>query len=208
MRVDPATGKRRFAPPVGVRRGKKPPPEVPPTPERQVKGEVHPPELRLRARAIYVYDKRPLVEAAMECGVTAATVARWKAFAKSAGDDWELARELTSLTSGNRALLLNALLEDFLKQYRGTIGWLDKAGPELTALDRAHSLSRLAQALEKVTDCHKRLQPEQNRLALALDTLRDLVAYLQDADPALAAGLLAHLEPFGEQIASRYAKAD
>lgn len=205
-RVDPKTGKRRFAPTLANRRVG-PTPEVPPTPERQVKGERYPPELRLKARAIYVYDKRPLLEAAQECGVTAATITRWKQFAKSAGDDWDLARALTSLASGPRALLLDALLEDFLKQYRGTIAWLDKAGPELPALDRAHALSRLAQALEKVTDSHAKLQPEQNRLALALDTLRDFCGFVRERDPALAGQMLLHLEPFGDHIGQRYAKA-
>lgn len=204
--VDPKTGKRRFASAFTQRRIRSTS-EVPPTPERQVKGEKFPPELRLKARAIYVYDKRPLIEAACECGVTPATVTRWKQFAKSAGDDWDLARELTSLASGPRALLLDALLEDFLKQYRGTIAWLDKAGPELPALDRAHALSRLAAALEKVTESHARLQPEQNRLALALDTLRDFCGFVRERDPELAGRIIVHLEPFGEHIGQRYAKA-
>lgn len=204
-RLDPKTGKRRFAPLANGRVG--PRPEVPPTPERQVKGERYPPELRLKARAIYVYDKRPLMDAAKECGVGVPTVTKWKQFAKSAGDDWDLARELTSLASAPRALLLDALLEDFLKQYRGTIAWLDKAGPELPALDRAHALSRLAAALEKVTESHAKLQPEQNRLALALDTLRDFCGFVRERDAALAGQMLLHLEPFGEYIGQRYAKA-
>lgn len=123
--VDPKTGKRRYATLVGNRTvGPAPPPLAM---EQRLKGEKHPPELRLKARAIYVYDKRPIIEAAQECGVSNVTVRRWKTQCLAAGDDWDMARQLTSLSSSNRGLLLNALLEDFLKQYRGTIAWLDKS---------------------------------------------------------------------------------
>lgn len=203
-RIDPKTGKRRYAPLVGNRTvGPAPPPLAM---EQRLKGEKHPPELRLKARAIYVYDKRPIIEAAQECGVSNVTVRRWKTQCLAAGDDWDMARQLTSLSSSNRGLLLNALLEDFLKQYRGTIAWLDKSGDELPALDRAHALSRLAAALEKVTDSHARLQPQQNKLAIAMDALRDFCAFVREREPGLAASLLNHLEPFGDYIGHHYAK--
>ena len=202
--VDPKTGKRRYASQIGNRTvGPAPPPLAM---ERRQKGEKHPPELRLKARAIYVYDKRPIIEAAQECGVSNVTVRRWKTQCLAAGDDWDMARQLTSLSSANRGLLLNALLEDFLKQYRGTIAWLDKAGAELPALDRVHALARLAAALEKVTDAHARLQPEQNKLAIAMDALRDFFNFVREREPELTVSLLPHLEPFGEYIGQHYAK--
>lgn len=202
-KIDPKSGKRRFAPQIASRHVGPAPPTL--TLEQRLKGEKYPAELRLRARAIYVYDKRPMIEAAQECGITAATLTRWRKLAKAAGDDWDMARQLTSLSNSNRGLLLNALLEDFLKQYRGTMAWLDKAGAEVPALDRAYALARLASALEKVTDSHARLQPEQNKLAIAMDVLRDFVSFILQHDAQAAIVMQTYLEPFGDYIAQHYA---
>lgn len=202
MKIDPKTGKRRFmSQPANRVVGKVP--ELP-APEQRMKGDKFPPELRMRARAIFVYERRSILDAAQECGVSHVTVRRWKTQCAKAGDDWDAARHLSGMSSLGRAALLDQLLEDFVRQYRGTLTWLENAGAELPALDRAHAMSRLACALEKVADAHGRLQPQQNRLAIAMDVIQDFVRFVLARDPNLAAALQPWLEPFGDYIAQHY----
>lgn len=163
----------------------------------------HGSEKRTQLRGLYVY-KRLQMEAA--CGAVSLPVAtgrRWKREAAANGDDWDSARSAVALGDENFSHMSRKLLEDYLTQHQHIMEEL-KADKNITHIDRANALSKLSDSLAKTLANMRRVMPEVNRHAIALDALQRLCTFGQQRFPQHVSALIEMLEPFGEELAKAY----
>lgn len=163
----------------------------------------HGTEKRTQLRGLFVY-KRLTMEAA--CGAMTLPVAtgrRWKREAKANGDDWDTARSAVALGDDNFRDMSRRLLEDYITQHEHIMGEL-KADKNITALDRIKAMGMLSDSLTKTLASMKRVMPEVNRHAIALDALQRLATFAQSSFPQHVPSLIEMLEPFGEELAKAY----
>jgi hypothetical protein len=164
----------------------------------------HASEKRLQLRGLYVYQRLPMETACKKLGVPKSTANRWKQEAASKGDDWDSARAATALGDETFTNLSKQLLEDYLLQHQATMKLL-REDKELTALQRAETLASMSDSFNKTMNSFKRLAPELNRQAVALDVLKRLTQFSQAKYPKHVQALVEILEPFGEELAKAYA---
>ncbi|SMF85802.1 Protein of unknown function [Tistlia consotensis] len=163
----------------------------------------HPPEIRAKLRAAYVYDRLPLETAAEKCGVSYATARRWKSDAEAEGDDWERARSAARLAGDGIRQVTQMILDDYLTLHQATIEDV-KAGSEIGPLQKAEVLSRLADAFTKTMSAVAKASPELGRLAVATELLQDLAGFVRNHFPHHAEALVEVLEPFAAEAARKY----
>ena len=163
----------------------------------------HPTEKRTQLRGLYVYKRLPMEAACRAMGLPVATGRRWKREAIDKGDNWDSARSAVALGDENFSHMSRRLLEDYLVQHQAIMDQLraDEATP---AIDKARALSMLSDSLTKTLAAMKRVMPEVNRHAVALDSLQRLATFTQQRFPQHVAALIELLEPFGEDLARAY----
>ncbi|THF60919.1 DUF1804 family protein [Pseudothauera rhizosphaerae] len=163
----------------------------------------HSDDTRRAVRAAYVFDQLGLEIAAVKHDVPVATARRWKAEARRAGDDWDKARSAQMIAGGG--------IEDVVRQTLAVMVQQTQAAAE--AIQGAENMEPLAkvQAIASLADSHtkmaavlKRLMPETDRLAVALDVIRRLLEFTKARYPGNAAGLAEMLEAFGEEVVKAY----
>lgn len=163
----------------------------------------HTDEKKKQLRAVYVYERQPLEQAAKKLNIPAGTAKRWKLLARADGDDWDKGRAAVSLGDENFTQLSLALLQDYLVQHQAAIDAL-RQQKDMGALDRATALASLGDSFNKTMATFKKLSPEVNKLAIALDVMQRLVTYMQGHKPAQLPELLTVLEPFGIELHKAY----
>ena len=163
----------------------------------------HPTERRTQLRGLYVFKRLPMEAACNALKLAKSTGVRWKAEARDQGDDWDSARAAVALGDENFTQLSRKLLEDYLTQHQASMEAL-RADADLTAMQRASILASMADSFNKTMASFKRLAPELNRHAIALDTLQRLASFSQQRYPQHVGALLEMLEPFGEELAKAY----
>lgn len=163
----------------------------------------HPPEAASKLRAAYVYDRLSLEAAADRVGISAATARRWKSRAEAEGDDWERARSAARLAGDGAQTIAQMILEDYLLLHQATVEGI-KGDPMLPPIQKAETLSRLADAWTKTMAAVGKASPELSRLAVATDVLQRLAKHVGEQHPHLAEALLEVLEPFAADLAKAY----
>ncbi len=164
----------------------------------------HGEEVRRAVRAGYVFDQLGLEVAALKAGVPVATARRWIREARDAGDDWDRARSAQMIAGGGIEQVVRQTLAVVVQQVQATVDAI-QADPDLAPGEKVQMLASLADAYNKLMAASKRLMPETDKLAVAMDVLRRLAEYTRARHPAHAPALLAVLEPFGDEIARAYA---
>jgi transposase len=164
----------------------------------------HPPEIRAKLRACYVYERMGLEAAADKLEIGIATARRWKRDAESEGDDWERARSAARLAGDGTATIMQLILDDYVTMHQATIEAV-KADAEVKPLQRAEVMSRLADAFTKTMAAVSKASPQLNRLGIATDVLQRLSRFAAEVHPHLAPALLEVLEPFAAELARDYA---
>lgn len=163
----------------------------------------HAHEKRTKLRGLYVYQRLPMETACKKLGVPKSTANRWKSEAKDQGDDWDTARAAVAMGDESFSQLSRKLLEDYLVQHQATMDML-RTAKDLTAMQRAEILASMSDSFNKTMASFKRLAPEVNRQAIALDALQRLATFAQQRFPHHVPALLELLEPFGEELAKAY----
>jgi transposase-like protein len=163
----------------------------------------YPQETRLLARSLYVNQRLSIEQIAARLQVVRATVQNWRAKALREGDDWDATRTATLLGEKGYAYAISQAVEDYLMAHTSTLKAL-REDPTLTAERRAKILSQLAFAMDKVRRSAIVLNPELNKLSVAIDLLARLVEFVQERYPQRAPDLLEVLEPFGHEMAKHY----
>lgn len=165
----------------------------------------HASEKRTQLRGLYVYQRLPMETACAKLGVPRTTANRWKADAKASGDDWDSVRAAVALGDESFSVLGRRLLEDYLVQHQYTMDALrDDADKKISAMQRAEILASLSDSFNKTMASFKRLAPELNRQAIALDAMQRMASFAQKRFPQHVPALLELLEPFGEELARAY----
>lgn len=163
----------------------------------------HAHEKRRQLRGLYVFKRLPLEQACHAAGVPAGTGKRWRQEAKAKGDDWDTHRAAVALGDDNQKQLAQQLLEEYLVQHQAVMQRMSES-KDMTAADHARILTSLMDGFHKAMSSFKKLAPELNRQAVALDTLQRLATFAQQRYPQHVPAVLEMLEPFGEELAKAY----
>lgn len=165
----------------------------------------HPKEKRDAIRRSYVFDRLSLEIAAVKHEVSYSTVRRWKDDSLESGDDWEKARAAQLMAGGGIESAARQMLAGLITQYQATIDQLETAENMLPS-DKVSMLASLADAYNKTINASKRVLPETNELAVAMDVVRRLADFVKDKRPEHVAVFADILGPFGEVITTAYGK--
>ena len=161
-------------------------------------------EEKVRAvRGSFVFDQLTLEAACALHGVPEATARRWKREAKQAGDDWDRAQAAQLLAGGGIEDIARQTLAAFVQQVQATTAAL-QADTTLAPDVKAKMLSSLADSFAKLMAGNRRLMPETDRLAVAMDVVKRMAEFVAKKKPALAHEFVELMEPFGDDIARVY----
>ncbi|WP_068634700.1 DUF1804 family protein [Thauera butanivorans] len=163
----------------------------------------HPDETRRAVRAAFVFDQLGLEIAAVKHDVPVATARRWKSEAKRAGDDWDKARGAQMIAGGGIEDVVRQTLAVVVQQVQATVESI-QAAEDMDPATKVQLLASLADAYNKLMAVSKRLMPETDKLAVAMDVIQRLGEYVAKRKPALAGEFVELLEPFGDEIARAY----
>jgi hypothetical protein len=162
----------------------------------------HAPEVRAAVRRSYVAERLPLEAAAEKHRIAYGTARQWKRKAAEDGDDWDRARSASRMAAGGLGDLTTQVLEEFALLFQATMEEIGSG--EYDGLQKAEAMSRLADAYTKTVKAAGGGDNRIAKLAVALDVLGRLVAYVQQHYPQQAVHLLEVLEPFGEELNQAY----
>lgn len=163
----------------------------------------HKPETRSAVRQSYVVDKLALEAAAAKHEVPFDTARKWKSTDAARGDDWDKARSAHSLTSSGAGTIAQLVLHDFLQMYAATVDAV-KEDLTLTPMQRAETLSRLADAFQKTMSAVAKAAPDLGRYAVATELLSDMAGYVAERFPEHRHAFAEILQPFAAFVAQKY----
>lgn len=163
----------------------------------------HATETRSQLRSLYVYKRLVMEAACAQLDVPSSTGTRWKREARVKGDDWDAARSAIALGDESFTTLSRQLLDDYLVQHKAVMEQL-RGDAKLDAAQKAQILASAADSFNKTMASFRRLAPELNKHAVALDALQRLAAFAQQRYPQHVPALLELIEPFGEELAKAY----
>lgn len=161
-------------------------------------------EDKVRAvRASYVFDQLSLEVAAMKHGIPDGTAKRWKREAKAEGDDWDKARSAQMIAGGGIEDVVRQTLAVVVQQVQATVETI-QAAPDMPPAEKVQMLASLADAYNKLMAASKRLMPETDKLAVAMDVIKRLDAFVRESYPQHAGAFAELLAPFGQDLARAY----
>lgn len=163
----------------------------------------HPDETRRAVRAGFVFDQLGLEIAALKHDIPIATARRWKSEAKKAGDDWDKARGAQLLAGGGIEDVVRQTLAAVVQQVQATVESI-QAAPDMDPATKVQMLSSLADAYHKLMTVSKRLMPETDKLAIAMDVIKRFGEFIAKKKPSLAGDFVEQLSAFGDDIAKAY----
>lgn len=163
----------------------------------------HKPEVRRAVRDAYVIDKLSLEAAADKMAVPYDTAKKWKGRDAAQGDDWDKARAAHSLTGAGAGTVAQLVLHDFLAMYQATVDDV-KTDAELTPMQRAETLSRLADAFQKTISAVAKAAPDLGRWAVASEVLSEMAPFVAERFPQHREAFVEILEPFSAHLAHKF----
>lgn len=163
----------------------------------------HPQERRLQLRGLYVFKQLPMEAACAAMQLPKTTGNRWKREAAEQGDDWDFTRSAVALGDDNFKQISQQLLQDYLVVHKSVIDQL-KTNDKLTAQQRVTMLASLSDSFNKSIAAFRRIAPEINSYAIALDVVQRLTTFAQGRYPQHVPAILEMLEPFGAELAKAY----
>lgn len=163
----------------------------------------HDVDVRRAIRADYVFQQLSLDVAAAKAGVPAATARRWKREALQAGDDWEKAKSAQMIAGGGIEDVVRQTLAVVVQQVQATVESIQQA-PNMDAATKVQMLASLADAYNKLMAASKRLMPETDKLATAMDVVKRMGEFIRQNYPQHQAAFGEILVPFGEDVGRAY----
>lgn len=162
----------------------------------------HGDDIRRAVRGDYVFKQLGLEVAAVAHDVPAATARRWKREALQAGDDWDKARSAQMIAGGGIEDVVRQTLAVVVQQVQATVEAI-QAG-DMAPADKVQALASLADAYNKLMAASRRLMPETDKLATAMDVVKRLGEFVRTRQPRHAAAFAEILEPFADELARVY----
>lgn len=159
-------------------------------------------ETRNAVRKSYIDQGKNLEQIALSLGVPLRTVSRWKNEAAATGDDWDMVRTAHTLSEQGASAVFKRVLENFVLAADITMKQLNEE--QMSAIDRAATLSRLSDSCTKVTAAAGKFLPDVNQLAIAMDVLHDFGAHIMKNFPEQSELFLVALEQFGPHLSKKF----
>jgi hypothetical protein len=164
----------------------------------------HPQKTRLTLRAAYL-GGLPIEQAAAQAGIPVGTARRWKADDLAEGDNWDKFRAASLVISGGGIdQAMGRVLAGLLMRCEALLDRIstdDKIDP----IEATRAVGSLTDSLAKAHAATKRLMPETDRYAVAMDVLKRLAEHAMAKKPGpFAAELVELLEAFGADLAKAY----
>lgn len=163
----------------------------------------HADEIRQKVRAGYIFEQLGLEVAALKCEVPIATARRWKREAVQAGDDWDKARGAQMLAGGGIESVMRQTLAVVVQQVQATVQSIQDA-PGMLPQDKVKMLASLADSHNKLMAAGRRMMPETDKLATAMEVVKRLGEFVRTRHPRHAAAFGEILEPFADALAKTY----
>lgn len=163
----------------------------------------HDPELRVKVRAAFIFEQLSLEMAALKVGVPLATARNWKRSAKENGDDWDKARSAQMIAGGGIEDVVRQTLAVVVQQVQATVEAIQSAA-DMSPQDKVQMLASLADAYNKLMAVSKRLMPETDKLATAMEVVKHLGNFIRTRHPRHGAAFTEVLEPFADELAKIY----
>lgn len=151
--------------------------------------------VRSKLRAKFVQGM-PLAGAAAACKVPYNTARNWKREDATAGSDWDIERNARRMTKSGLEEMANEVLGELADQFLSTLAAV-KADPKMKAQERAQILVQLMDGYNKAISAASRAMPNANRLAVAMDVMKFLTAFIAAKYPKLRAQFIEIAEASG-----------
>lgn len=159
----------------------------------------HDKDKKNQVRKSYVFDGLSLASCAMLADVSYSTAQRWKNVAKDNDDDWDKLKAANTLAGSDLEDIGRQILTDFIVQFKSTMDMI-REDETLTASQRVELLTSLSDSYNKAIAANKKIMPETNKLAVALQVVELLSKYIAEHKPELLTAFMEVLEPFGEVL--------
>ncbi|CDL80201.1 DUF1804 family protein [Xenorhabdus cabanillasii] len=163
----------------------------------------YPQEMRDKLRRMYIFNQLSLEVTAAQCGVAFVTARRWKKDAQEKGDDWDKMRAAQTMAGGGIEEAGRAVLMSLVVQCQTTMELLNTT-PDMLPQQRVELLASLADAFNKATSASKKILPETNELATALEIVQKLGTFINDNYSQHNVAFLEILEAFATELERDY----
>ncbi|MTH47487.1 DUF1804 family protein [Intestinirhabdus alba] len=162
-----------------------------------------PKEMRDKIRSGYIFDQLTLEMVALKCGVPYDTARRWKMQAAKTGDDWDKLRVAHTLAGDGLETVARTVLISLVVKCQATMDQLNN-NPDVPAQQSVELLASLADSLSKAVSSSKKILPETDRLATALEVVQKLGAFISEHKPALYVEFVDVLESFASVLEDEF----
>ena len=144
----------------------------------------------------------PLEAAADKAGVPYATARNWFRAAREEGDDWDKFQAASLIVAGGGIeQAMGRIIAAGLMRCEVLL--------ERTALledpsEAVKAMATLGDTVSKLKSAGKSMMPEADKLAIAMDVLKRLDAFIREHYPQQAGNFGELLSPFGQELARAY----
>lgn len=164
----------------------------------------HSPEKRMELRAAYI-GGLPLEQAAEKVGVPHGTARNWYREARDGADDWDKFQRVSLMVSGGGIeQALGRVIAAGLLRCEALLEKTAQAAETEDPVESVKAMAVLADTVAKLRAAGKNLMPEADRLAVAMDVIKRLDAFVRENMPQHAGAFAEILTPFGAEVARAY----
>lgn len=161
----------------------------------------HPPEKRMELRTAYI-GGLPLEAAADKAGVPYATARNWFRTAREEGDDWDKFRAASLIVAGGGIeQAMGRIIAAGLMRCEALLESLQTLENPSEAVK---AMATLGDTIAKLKAASRGMMPEADKLAVAMDVLKRLDAFIRENYPQHAGSFGELLSPFGQELARAY----
>lgn len=157
------------------------------------------PSYKREAFRLYVQEHRTPEQIAAATGVSERTVQKWMAAAREAGKPWDEARAAFLLGPDGPQSITTKFVPTFFALMNQTITDLQNK-PDMDVLDRVKALTSITDATVKAANALGRLNPQLDRLGVAMQVIKILSEFISREFPQHKAAFAEVLDPFGHHI--------
>lgn len=162
----------------------------------------HPQDKKRRARGLYVQSRMTIPAIAITIDASEGTVRRWKADAKTGGDDWDIARAAATMQGEGFEAVIAEAVEGFTVMFQATMEQI-REETKIQPADKVKLMASLSDAFNKMINASGRAAPKLRQLAQAIDLLRLLAEFVSREFPQHRDVFIEVVEPFAAELARR-----
>jgi hypothetical protein len=161
----------------------------------------HSPELRMQLRTAYI-GGLPLEHAADKVGVPHGTARNWYRAARDTGDDWDRFRAASLIVAGGG--IEQALGRIIAAGLMRCESLLERTADAEDPFEGVKAMATLGDTVAKLRAASKGMMPEADKLAIAMDVIKRLDAFIRQTTPQHQSAFAEILSPFGGELAKAY----